>query len=96
MRGLGQEPHQWPSFIGCIAAEKDPIVIRIIQHHQPAPIPCITQPLIHELEDVRHRIVPSRNLCDCGNLLVALLQPRRIAGVNPKNPRVWCGFSHAI
>lgn len=90
MGGLGQEAHQRPSSVEYIVTEKDTIVIRIIQHHQPAPIACITQPLIYELEDVHLRIVPSRNFRNCGNLLVALFQPRRITGMDPKDPYVRC------
>ena len=96
MRGLRKEAHQGPSFIRCIVIEKDPAVIRIIQHHQPAPISWIAQPLIYELENIHLRVVPSRNLHGCGNILVALFQPRLITGVNPKNPCVWCGSLYTI
>ena len=71
-------------------------VVRIVHHQQPPPVLSLAQPVVHQLEHVRLRLLAPAHLDQFSDLAEALLQPRRVARVRPQYPRLRRAFGGAI
>jgi hypothetical protein len=69
------------------AVDKEMSIINIVQYQNPLSILTFLQPVVHKLEDIGFRIPPPKELDSIGNLPVALLKPRGVTSMDPKNPR---------
>lgn len=59
----------------------------VVEHEQP-PTFVATQPVVHQLENVRLGILPPGDLDAVGYVAVALLEPCCAAGVHSEHPRL--------
>jgi hypothetical protein len=69
-----------------LASKKKASVVNVVQHKKP-PLPTVTQPVVHQLKDIRRRISPS-DLDPVGNVAKALLEPSGVAGIDPEHPHL--------
>jgi hypothetical protein len=63
-------------------------IVNVVEDKEALSLLFLAQPVIHELEYVGLRIVPTRNLDLICNFPIALLEARCVARVDPENPRI--------
>lgn len=73
--------------LGSRVLHKKASIANIVQHKKP-PLLAVAQPVVHQLGDVRLRVLPPGGLDPVGNLAEALLEPRCVAGVHPEHSRL--------
>jgi hypothetical protein len=78
------------------AANEIMSIINVIQYQNPLSVLAFSQPVVHKLEDVSLRIPPPKKLDRIGDLPVALLEPRAITSMDPKNPRFRFSLVHSV
>jgi hypothetical protein len=67
---------------------KETNIIDIIENKKPLSLLFIAQPVMNKLKDIALRVFPTRDLELFSNLLIALLETRCVARVDPQNPRL--------
>jgi hypothetical protein len=66
--------------------EKDFPIISIVNDHDPAAIPLVTQPIANKFENVGFRLVPTIDLDSFSNFSIAFFEPGYSTSMDPEYP----------
>jgi len=75
---------------------EDGSIVGVVDDEEPRSVLLVAEPVVDQLEHIGLWILPAASLDVVGYLPVALLEPRRVAGVRPEDPRRRRSFGGAI
>ena len=82
--------------IGPVSIDEEASIVSIVKYDDPLSLSFVAQPVVNNLEYVGLWVMPPKNLDAVCNVPEALLEPGRVARVDPEHPRLRRSLSSSI